>query len=208
MKINIITRTHNRPWYFKIHKASVDMQTKKVNHIIGSDVACDYVKKYVRYPQLKSNWKQKILAGWTNWHTPRNLYINRLLDEVKTGYCIILDDDDMFLDNQAVEKIIKIIDNKKNLMVIRKVKFPNIILPRRLPPSVWDIASCGYAFDIDIVRRNNIKMWEWSWSDGIFACDVYKHCDNIKLIDEVLTGIQKTDGMHNHWTGDLVIKDI
>ena len=118
-------------------------------HEFGSDVACDYVKKYIRYPQLKSNWKQKILAGWTNWHTPRNLYINRLLDEVKTGYCIILDDDDIFLDNQAVEKIIKAIDNKKNQMIIWKVKFPNIILPRRLPPSVWDIASCGYAFDID-----------------------------------------------------------
>jgi hypothetical protein len=42
----------------------------------------------------------------------------------------------MFLDNQAVEKIIKAIDNKKNQMVIWKVKFPNIILPRRLPPSV------------------------------------------------------------------------
>jgi hypothetical protein len=58
------------------------------------------------------------------------------LEEVKTGYCIILDDDDVFLDNQAVEKIVKAINNEKELMVIWKVKFPNLILPRRLPPSV------------------------------------------------------------------------
>jgi len=205
MLINILTRTHNRKNYFTVHKESVDSQTyKKKRHIVWSDVECEYYPEAVRYEQLKSDWLQHNYRAIQHDHTPRNLYINDLLDEVKEWYCLILDDDDIFLSKHSLAMIARHITGKEQ-MIFWKVKFPYLSIPRRFEkePIVWDIATCWYVFDIATIRKNKIKMWEYSWSDWLFAYDVYHASKEHKRIDAELTGIQKQDGMHNFWENDL-----
>jgi hypothetical protein len=105
--INILTRTNKRPHLFRRCVDSINSQTyKNIKHIVSvhneesyeyATDSCDHVvmvKEKMGAPQYGNNYE------------PYNLYINRLLDEVKEGYIMFLDDDDFFTSTNSLEKIV------------------------------------------------------------------------------------------------------
>ncbi len=187
--ITVLTRTCGRDNYLSICKKSIQDQTKKPRHIIGSDIG----DGDVNYQRIKKTREIKNIDGIHHRHAPYNLYINDLIKACRTSHAIILDDDDMFIDNKAIEKINREI-NKWHDFVRWKTQFPNWCIPRgKTPPSIdrgkcnYNIASCGFCFKV----KWAVKVGEWSWSDGKFAMEMYLKAKKTVFIDECLTSIQK-----------------
>ena len=143
--INIITRTSNRPLYFKECRRSIISQTyKNVKHIIGvDDVASEsYLTSlpYTRIPSEKILDKDKIpyRKFWYNppesqgeSPAPWNLYMNHLYKEVEDGWVMFLDDDDNFVNEGSLKEICNQILNhkfQKKQVLLREHKLKQILL--------------------------------------------------------------------------------
>jgi len=105
--INVLTRTNKRPQAFKRCVDSINSQSyKNIRHIVSvhneesyeyAINSCDtvvMVKEEMGKPQYGNNYE------------PYNLYINKLIDEVKGGYIMFLDDDDFFTSPDSLKKTI------------------------------------------------------------------------------------------------------
>lgn len=133
--INILTRTSNRPNFFKICFESVSKQTyKNINHIISVDniETEEYVKKYTdNYIVVKK------FDGYIPYNpiydvrrpAPYNLYLNELKNKINDGWIMFLDDDDYILDENMLNDLSKKLKDK-NQLIFWKVKFSeNRIVP-------------------------------------------------------------------------------
>lgn len=198
--ITILTRTCGRDSYFTTCKKSVDEQTVKCRHLIGSDIW----KWDVNYIRQEKTRQTKFIDWILHSHTPYNLYLNDLIKATKTKYSIILDDDDNFETNIAVEIISDKIKSWHDF-IYWQVKFPlanipaiNDHIPRpRLDKMNYNIASCGFCFDIKTAKK--LQIWEWSGCDGKFARELYKLAKNPVFIPYPLTWIQLKQGWGNKW---------
>lgn len=124
--INILTRSGNRPIYFKILKDSILAQTyPHIRHIISNDNPdCTYLdgEKYV-YAVSKPPTLHK---GFYN------LYLNELAKQVESGWVIILDDDSKLIDNAFIENLVKQCSesNEKDVLIYQTFIWPNkIVIP-------------------------------------------------------------------------------
>lgn len=119
--INILTRTGNRPAYFKTLKDSILTQTyPHIRHIISNDNPdCNYLtdEKYV-YAVTKT---PSLGYGFYN------LYLNELAKQVEDGWVIILDDDSKLIDNTFIENLVKIcsISNENDVLIYQGIIWPN-----------------------------------------------------------------------------------
>lgn len=119
--INILTRSGNRPKYFKILKDSILAQTyPHIRHIISNDnPSCKYLdgEKYV-YEVSKSPTRP---AGFYN------LYLNELTKQVEDGWVIILDDDSKLVDNTFIENLAKqcSTSNENDVLIYQTIIWPN-----------------------------------------------------------------------------------
>jgi hypothetical protein len=126
--INILTRSGNRPTYFKALKDSILTQTyPHIRHIISNDnPSCDYLtdEKDV-YAVTKS---PSLGYGFYN------LYLNELAKQIEDGWVIILDDDSKLVDNTFIEKLAEICStsNENDVLIYQNILWPNKIL---IPPS-------------------------------------------------------------------------
>jgi GT2 family glycosyltransferase len=116
--INILTRTHDRPKYFKICRESILNQTyKNINHIVGSDMNCDYYSDTIKLIlQQSSIIRPDNLASYP---APWNLHLNELQKHVKEGWIMYLDDDDKFVNSSALKIIVNNIKNENQLLFWR-----------------------------------------------------------------------------------------
>ena len=125
--INILTRTGNRPSFYKELKKSIENQTyKKIRHIKSCDNPnCMYLKN-----------EKDVINVLPNKSTGRafyNLYLNNLIDATKDGWIIILDDDSKLIDNNFLERLAnECMKSNKNDVLIYNVKInrSGIKLPR------------------------------------------------------------------------------
>jgi len=192
--VNILTRTHNRPKHFKVCRESILNQTyKKINHIVGSDVDCDYYDKAIRltindvqYPQL--------MPEYNTYPAPWNLHLNELAKYVKDGWVMYLDDDDKFVHKNALKIIVNNIDSENELIVWR-VKI-NINEQGWIVPSDSAFSKkieAGNVSGIGFMFHSKYLPVDWgSWSYGDYR--VYMQLLNkglkLKWIDLVLTETQ------------------
>ena len=112
--IYILTRSGSREKCFKNLRQSLEKQTyKNWKHIISNDNPNNTYLKY--YPNI-INVKKQTKEG----ECPYNLYLNKLLDECKDGWIIILDDDAKFIDDKFLENLAINCKNanEKNQMII------------------------------------------------------------------------------------------
>jgi hypothetical protein len=111
--IYILTRSGSREKCFKNLRQSLEKQTyKNWKHIISNDNPNNtYLKHYPNIINVKKQTKEG--------ECPYNLYLNKLLDECKDGWIIILDDDAKFIDDKFLENLaINCKNANKNQMII------------------------------------------------------------------------------------------
>ena len=124
--INILTRTGNRPNYYKTLKDSIQLQSyEKIRHIKSNDnVNCSYLTNETDVISVTPNKS----SGPVFY----NLYLNDLAKQVTEGWVMILDDDSKLIDASFIEKLAKLCEtHSKDEIIIYKAKiYKDRILPK------------------------------------------------------------------------------
>ena len=142
-KINVITRTSNRPNGFDRNYHSIKSQTyKNINHIViydNPDDYTNYVSKYdgitvygVDRQKLIDDYKGPIFYNKMFWPSYHNLYFNPVLKTIEQGWIIFLDDDDLFFDENSVQKIIDELKNEDTLYIWKMLSAGHTVIPRQI----------------------------------------------------------------------------
>lgn len=180
VKVNILTRTHDRPAQFARMKKSVDEQTYKVNHIIGSDVDCGYTL-HVKLELKPTEGNQP--AG--HYPAPYNRHMETLAKEVKEGWVMYLDDDYYLTDRYAIQRIVHEIDHEDQLL-IWKTEINGRKVPKGNEIIKGDIDTHCFMF-----HSKHLPV-EWGcWSMGDYkAVKNLSERLQVKWIDRVFTASQ------------------
>ena len=125
LEFNILIRTSERHDFFKKCVESILNQKYKgkINIYVSCDTlnTCKYVQNYKNLEYIFINKKNNTYGF--------NLYCNKLLDMVKDGWIIFLDDDDMFLTDHALEIISNSITHENDLIIWNFLRADKIIKP-------------------------------------------------------------------------------
>ena len=183
--INILIRNCYRPNYFSKCIESILKQNYKNYRIIicYDDKKCnEYLNKYLHkniekfYINLKNKNKYKF-----------NLYCNHLLNRVKEGWILFLDDDDKLVNNNCL----KIINNKitcKNDFLIWNFLRPDKIIKIKDINNIQlgDIDTTSFLFNKaykDLVRWDDQQNGDFRFVKNILN----KNNFNVKIINKILT---------------------
>lgn len=196
--INILTRTSNRPNGFDITYNSVLNQTyKNVRHIVSydNDEDLDYIGEYGGLDLIKID-KNKLIREdnspnpKTGKYSPHNLYFNEMIKMVDEGWVIYLDDDDRFVDDYCLEKIVNVInESDEDTLVFWQFKLgSNLILPPIIddnnPPQLYKIGGSTFTFN---VKYKNDAVWDsWKCADFRLISKLYNLIKKNIFIREVL----------------------
>jgi len=199
--INILTRTSNRPNYFKECFNSVKTQTyKNINHIISvdNDETEEYVKQYTDN-YIRVNPINKNIIPNINGRNiaPYELYLNDLRKEVKDGWIMFLDDDDMLMINTSIQKIVNNILNDDQMLIWR-VKFPNRIIPEQIYFDKKQIVLNHFSMIGFMYHKkfdSYAKFDPYYGGDYFFAKQLEKIIPEKTWIDGIYTGLQRTNAM-------------
>lgn len=199
--INILTRTSNRPNYFKECFNSVKTQTyKNINHIISidNDETEEYVKQYTdNYIRLNNPIDDNPTVVNGRRYAPYNLYLNELRKQVKEGWIMYLDDDDSFENNTSLEKIVSNIKNEDQLIIWR-VLFPNRVIPDQIYFDRKQIVLNHFS-GIGFIYHSKYDIYsEWemySGGDYFFIKQLEKIIPEKIWIDSIYTKLQRTKSM-------------
>lgn len=189
--MNIMTRTHNRPDYFRVCKERIEMQTyKDINHIVCSDVPCSY---YPAIPVVMPLSIQNIPYG--HYYAPHNAYMVELQKHCKNGYCMTIDDDDCFMDTNSLQTIVDHIVDEDQLLIWKVMIAPNFVVPSHSfgkTVTACDISGIGFAYHS---KHNPIDWGIISMGDYRAAKELENRRLKITWIDKILTRTQS--GAHN-----------
>lgn len=205
-RFNILVRTSNRPNYFRACYESIMNQTFQNFKIFVScdnNETCDYLKKYsninvilLSKPSTDNFPAPDIPRGNNLAKFPYNIYLNQLMKQVRNGYILYLDDDDILMHPTSLQIIANHISGKDDLIFWR-VQFPyGKLIPEDEyfggPPEFWHISGIGFAFHSKYIP---FAQWDgWKGGDYAVATKLYRTVPNKKYIDQVLTGLQRTEG--------------
>jgi hypothetical protein len=203
---NILVRTSCRPNYFYSCYQSIIGQTYQKTNIIVSydnDETHDYVKNYKNLISVDvskvvpENFPEpEISRGKKVAKFPANLYLNQMMQHVKNGFIVYLDDDDMFTSPSSLETLAGHISGKDNLLFWR-VQFPDgKLIPEdeyfRKPPQFWQIDTIGFAFHSKYITH---AQWEgWKGGDYAVATKLYQVVPQKIYINQILTALQRIEG--------------
>lgn len=203
----ILTRSNQRPNFFKMNHESLEQQTyKKWIHLVSyhNTDTLNYLKPYVENSAIKIVEVPVYIRENAN-HFPYNLYCNflhqevrkELLDQQKDHALIMyLDDDDIFTDITALEQIVHTFKSTGQLgninctVIYWKTKFPNEVLPSnkyfgkkvglRTP-------AISFAFTADLIDQ--AKWDQYKGSDSRLARHLASKCSKILWLNQILTKV-------------------
>lgn len=213
--INIITRTHNRPKFFKRCVESITQQNvKNINHIVTYQTNEDYqyIKNFqyknttlVHVPSLIKQDKTLILEGNNLKHAPYNLYLNKAHKFINKGWVMYLDDDDQFTYKNSLEILIQEVKQfDTDTKHLWRVKFPNYLIPdnerferysKNKPLEICQISMIGMCFNSK--HLDKINFHEWGCGDYFAFSNLDKQLPKRNMINLPLTGLQTTPGWGN-----------
>lgn len=204
LTFNILLRTSGRPNYYKNCLESILRQTYKKFRIIvcyDDNVTFEYIKNSkihsaIRVNRIEIPSPRPVIPdkeSGQRLYSPYNLYFNsmkKLCDP--NGFIIFLDDDDNFIDRNALLRLYFNIKSEEDMLFWR-VKFPNKLVPNDeffgLKPACFQIASCGFSF--------HAKYWmdwdDYNLGDYRVASTLYNQIPNKVYIDKTLTGLQRNE---------------
>ena len=116
--INILTRTGNRRKCYENLKKSLRLQTyTNYRHIKSCDnIACNFLN------DEKDVYRVKNLKKYRDNHCPYNLYLNTLIDKVKKGWIIVVDDDAKFIDTNFLMNLSRVLSTAdKNKILVHSI---------------------------------------------------------------------------------------
>ena len=143
---NILIRTSNRPLYFNKCIKSLLQQTYENYRVIicYDDInSYNYIEKYndERIESYYINIEEQCCL-----HYKYNLYCNFLMSKVESGWILFLDDDNVFINKNALYKIDNSIVSDED-MIFWKVDINNkIIYPPNFNVKYGNIDSGGFCF--------------------------------------------------------------
>ena len=147
--INILTRTSNRPLFFRDCVSSVRSQTHSaVRHIVGADdeASLNYARELV--PDAVRLHRSEPEFSPHAFSAPYNLYLNTLMQEVSDGWIHFLDDDDAYTGADSLAVLASHMRDENSLLLWR-VQFPDRVIPQYCfghVPLLGDITGVGVAF--------------------------------------------------------------
>ena len=118
--INILTRTSNRPFYFaECRNSIVNQSYKNIRHIVSvdDDSSFSYVKEngLLNHDILQLRRPLRMSTS----HMPYNLYMNNLINEVKEGWIMFLDDDDILFDTNSISILVNNLPIIPSIMIFK-----------------------------------------------------------------------------------------
>lgn len=189
--INILIRTANRPNCFKRCIESIENQTyKDYKIIVGNDNNDEYCQSFnpVRY-------ERKPIEDWrigTARHFPYNEYLNNLFAEVKSGWVMMLDDDDQFVNENSLHAIANHATHEDRF-IHWLVDLNFKVVPQKPgKPQLKDTSMIGFCFHskwLPLIHVAPFKQSDWR-----IALLLYELCHPI-WINQILTKIQGNEGM-------------
>jgi hypothetical protein len=192
MKINILTRTYNRPEYFNICRESIINQTyKNINHVVGSEVDCQYCGDYI---SLSKKTVDKVRPKPSTYPAPWNLHLNEMNNHVKDGWIMYLDDDDMFVSETSLERIINYVDNENQLIIWQVDIGGFMVVPSNMEFGVikpGNVSGIGFMFHC---KHLPVDWGSWSYGDYRVINELSKKLE-VVFIKEILT---RTQGRPNN----------
>ena len=211
--INILTRTSNRPNGFNMCVNSIKNQTyDNINHMVSydNDLDLNYIDDYnvvkVRIDRGEAikNDKSVNPNNPSFWFSPHNLYCNYLLDEVKDGYIMFLDDDDMLLHENVIEVIVNNIVNEDTIL-IWKMQYPDgRLLPDNTSYKNKTIRLGGIGSPCFLFHSKWKDLYRWDGykcGDYRFLDKLYKQIPNNKWINSPFIRLNNSGGHGNR--GDI-----
>ena len=202
---NILVRTSGRPNYFKACISSIRRQSYQNFRVLVSYDDPDsyhYVKAYPDVHPVKvektqpRSFHRSVDPARQNPFIP-NLYLNTLLNHVKEGFILFLDDDDCLLEKDALQIISDHVRSADDL-VFWRVRLSN----QRLIPSdanfgqapvYTQINTAGFSFHS---RYIEFAKWDgWRGGDYHVANKLYQKIPNKIYIDRALSGQQDQHNM-------------
>jgi hypothetical protein len=204
-KINIITRTSNRPNYFKKNYESIKKQkySNYTHWVISDDPKNnEYLEKYtdIEVFNIDKNSHEKMvsldIANPNRFmKAPYNLYFNQLFPNLH-GWIIILDDDDTFAHNNVLHDINQQITSYSD-MILFKMQYANgNILPNQYNlykrPQLGAIGSCCVVIHSSIAQQ--IKWDGWKCADYRYILKAWTLSINKKWINKVFVKIGSNSG--------------
>jgi hypothetical protein len=192
---NVLIRTSNRPENFMRCIESV-LDQKYTNYKVY--VCHDKIESLDYLDTFKDNDKIECFQVFTesNEKYRFNLYCNQLMDKVKKGYVIFLDDDDMFCHDQVFNILNYCMDNK-SLLIWKFFRPDKIIFPSSIKSiNLGEIDTTSFCCNI-----KNYKNCEWrdkKNGDYCFINQVMeKNMPKTKLLNKILTKTQFSDKIGN-----------
>src|SRR3989338_333904 len=183
--VNVLTRTSNRPRFFYFNHQSVTSQSypRVIHHVSYDDEATHgYVQMYPDLQTLAVERQRR--KNGTDF--PFNEYCNLLMRQVKSGWVMFLDDDDLLSSPDSIAIAMRHINNEDNLL-LWKVQIGNQIIPKKCwgkEPQLSDVSAIGFMFHLKHIPK---VSWE-SRRGGDFK--VIHHLHSLLKpvwIDQVLT---------------------
>ena len=202
--INVITRTHNRPNFFKVCRESIESQKYHLNHVVTcqTDEDVEYVSQYevnkiIRVPNVKKKSETIFEGGFKLKHAPYNTFLNYANESITDGWVVYLDDDDMLtpeFSEVLYDNISKFDANTKHFW---KVDFGKFCIPS-------DEYFCNYKngypikkgqFDMNGIMIHSsllphLKFDEWHLGDYRSFTTLEDKFPKRNMIDNVLTKLQ------------------
>ena len=193
---NVIIRTSGRPNAFKQAINSVLRQSyKNINIVVtcdektGLEYTMDYPCRIIPVTPPKERPKPKNEIQYSTW-APYNDYIAQAQARVN-GYIFFLDDDDVFIDSQAISKIVGQMQHDK--LAIWKVQFPRGVIPNGsfgIAPKLCDVTGIGMCYHSSMIHKS-----DWTpWKCADYRTAAMWNKDEIIWINEILTGLQSGPG--------------
>jgi len=193
--LNILIRNTYRPSYFKKCITSILQQTNQNYKLLmcyDDDNCLEYLEQY------KNNEKIEIFKAEDvdkNSQAFYNLYCNQLLDRVKDGWIIFLDDDDILTLPDTIQNIENNLNNINDFLFWKvklgqKIVYPKDIYNIQLN-FVSGIGFCFHSKFKDLARWDSNKGSDYRFITKLLSNNIF----NRKFVNIILTGIQHTDTM-------------
>jgi hypothetical protein len=198
--INILTRTSNRPNYFRNNYNSIINQkfesNIKINHIVSYDTkeTYEYLKNYDRIKIIEVNKFTR-----TKTHSfPYNIYFNEMHKHIESGFIMYLDDDDSLNDDNSINQIINELDENK-LLIWRVKSINNRIIPNINNIKNRKICYCDFTSNCFIYHSKWLENKKLLWQpvkggDYKFGLLLFKTIKQIKTIDKIICKIDNFSG--------------
>lgn len=193
--INVLIRTSNRPENFKrCIKSVLEQKYKNYKVLVCHDKieSLNYLNKY------KDNDKIEYFPVITesNEKYRFNIYCNQLLNKVKEGYVVFLDDDDMFCHDKVFNVLNYCMDDE-SLLIWKFFRPDKLIFPSSLKSiNLGEIDTSSFCCNIK--NYQNCKWGDGKNGDYCFINQVMeKNIPKTKFLNKILTKTQFSDKIGN-----------